>query len=50
MPDSSERLLAALGQEDLSYDAAAYGARGGGAKTGKLEPLFPRIEPPAAAA
>jgi methionyl-tRNA synthetase len=50
MPDSSERLLAALGQDDLSYDAAAYGARGGGAKTGKLEPLFPRIEPPAAAA
>jgi methionyl-tRNA synthetase len=50
MPDSSERLLAALGQDDLSYDGAAFGARPGGAGTGKLDPLFPRIEPPAAAA
>jgi methionyl-tRNA synthetase len=45
MPDSAERLLAALGQEDLSYDGAAFGARGGGAQTGELAPLFPRIEP-----
>jgi methionyl-tRNA synthetase len=50
MPDSSERLLAALGQEELSFDGASFGARGGGAQTGKLDPLFPRIEPPAAAA
>jgi methionyl-tRNA synthetase len=45
MPDSAGRLLAALGQEDLSYDGASFGARGGGAHTGELAPLFPRIEP-----
>jgi methionyl-tRNA synthetase len=45
MPDSAARLLAALGQEDLSYEAASFGARGGGAQTGELAPLFPRIEP-----
>jgi methionyl-tRNA synthetase len=50
MPDSAAKLLAALGQEDLSYEGASFGARPGGARTGKLEPLFPRIEPPAAAA
>ena len=50
MPDTSGRLLEALGQTDLSYEGAAFGARPGGARTGKLEPLFPRIEPPAAAA
>jgi methionyl-tRNA synthetase len=50
MPDSAARLLEALGQEELSYDGAAFGARPGGAQVGKLEPLFPRIEPPAAAA
>src|SRR3954468_3745499 len=50
MPDTSDRLLEALGQDDLSYDGASFGARPGGARTGKLEPLFPRIEPPAAAA
>ncbi len=50
MPDTAARLLAALGQEDVSFDGAAFGARGGGARIGKLEPLFPRIEPPAAAA
>jgi methionyl-tRNA synthetase len=50
MPQSAARLLEALGQEDLSYDAASFGARPGGAETRKLAPLFPRIEPPAAAA
>jgi methionyl-tRNA synthetase len=44
MPDSAARLLAALGQEDLSIDAAAFGARPGGARIGELAPLFPRIE------
>jgi methionyl-tRNA synthetase len=50
MPDTASKLLAALGQEELSYEAASFGARPGGAKVAKLEPLFPRIEPPAAAA
>ena len=50
MPDTSDRLLEALGQDDLSYEVASFGAQPGGARTGKLEPLFPRIEPPAAAA
>ncbi|HEY7629682.1 MAG TPA: methionine--tRNA ligase [Thermoleophilaceae bacterium] len=50
MPESAGKLLAALGQEDLSYDGAAFGARPGGATVAKLDPLFPRIEPPAAAA
>jgi methionyl-tRNA synthetase len=45
MPESSARLLEALGQEDISYDVAAFGARAGGAQTGELAPLFPRIEP-----
>jgi methionyl-tRNA synthetase len=49
MPDTSDRLLEALGQDDLSYDGASFGARPGGARTGKLEPLFPRIESATAA-
>jgi len=49
MPDSAGKLLEALGQEDLSYDDASFGARPGGASVGKLEPLFPRIESAAAA-
>ncbi|HEY1595560.1 MAG TPA: methionine--tRNA ligase [Thermoleophilaceae bacterium] len=49
MPESTEKLLAALGQEELSYDAASFPSRPGGAKTATLEPLFPRIESPAAA-
>jgi methionyl-tRNA synthetase len=49
MPDSAGKLLEALGQEELSHEVAAFGARPGGARTGKLEPLFPRIESPAAA-
>jgi methionyl-tRNA synthetase len=49
MPDSAGKLLAALGQEDLSYDGASFGARPGGARTAQLEPLFPRIESPTAA-
>ena len=32
----------------LATTARALGARGGGAPIGELEPLFPRIEPPAA--
>jgi methionyl-tRNA synthetase len=45
MPDSAERLLAALGQEDLSLDTAVFGSVPGGATVGELGQLFPRIEP-----
>jgi methionyl-tRNA synthetase len=46
LPESAERLLAALGNEDLSLDGAYLGAARGGAKLGELEQLFPRVEPP----
>jgi len=48
MPRSAERLLAALGREELSLDAARLGAVGGGAGLGELGQLFPRIEADAA--
>jgi methionyl-tRNA synthetase len=44
LPESTDRLLMALGQADRSLDAAELGAAGGGAKVGELAPLFPRIE------
>ncbi len=44
MPDTSERLLAALGRDDLSLETAALGAVGGGAALGELGQLFPRVE------
>jgi len=50
MPASAERLLAALGREDLSLDCALLGAVEGGAKVGELGQLFPRIEAEAPAA
>ena len=46
MPSSAERLLAALGQEDLSLEQARLGATGGGAQLGELGQLFPRVEAP----
>jgi methionyl-tRNA synthetase len=48
MPESAGRLLGALGQEELSMEAGAFGSRPGGATTEQLSPLFPRIEPAAA--
>jgi methionyl-tRNA synthetase len=45
MPGSAERLLAALGREDLSLDDARLGAVGGGASIAELGQLFPRVEP-----
>jgi methionyl-tRNA synthetase len=48
MPEKTARLLEALGQESLDLDGARFGAVGGGARVGELEPLFPRIEPKAA--
>ena len=49
MPDRTARLLEALRQDDVSFDVAAFGARPGGAQLGELTPLFPRIDPAAAA-
>jgi methionyl-tRNA synthetase len=46
IPDSTGKLMAALGQDDLSLAAAQLGAVGGGARVGDLAPLFPRIESP----
>jgi methionyl-tRNA synthetase len=48
MPESAERLLAALGREDLSLELAGFGAVSGGATIGELGQLFPRIEAEAA--
>jgi methionyl-tRNA synthetase len=44
MPSSAERLLAALGQEDLALEQARFGAVPGGARIGELGQLFPRVE------
>ncbi len=49
IPDSSERLLTALGREDRSLATAELGAFGGGASIGELGQLFPRVEPRAEA-
>jgi methionyl-tRNA synthetase len=46
LPNTSERLLAALAQEDRSLDSARLGAVGGGATLGELGQLFPKVEPP----
>lgn len=46
LPYSAERLLAALGREELSLDDATFGAVGGGARLGELGQLFPRVEAP----
>ena len=48
LPSTSERLLAALGQEDRSLENARLGAVGGGARLGELGQLFPKVEPPEA--
>ena len=44
MPDSSERVLIALGQPGTQLDIARIGARPGGGAVAELPPLFPRIE------
>ena len=44
VPESAERLLEALGQDDLSLDRARFGAAEGGAQIGELSPLFPKVE------
>ena len=50
MPESTERLLAALDREDQSLDLARFGAVPGGATIGELAQLFPRVEAEAPAA
>jgi methionyl-tRNA synthetase len=45
MPETTTRLLDALGQDDLSLSNATFGARPGGATVGDLPQLFPKIEP-----
>jgi len=50
MPESAERLLAALGRDDLSLESARFGARPGGASCGELGQLFPKVEAEAPAA
>jgi methionyl-tRNA synthetase len=42
MPDSTERLLAALGSPDTSYPMAALAGAGSGAQVQALPPLFPK--------
>jgi methionyl-tRNA synthetase len=50
IPQSAERLLGALGREDLSLEVARFGAVPGGATVGELAQLFPRVEAEAPAA
>jgi methionyl-tRNA synthetase len=49
MPDTTTRLLEALGQDDTALAGARLGAVGGGATVAKLAPLFPKVEPAQAA-
>jgi methionyl-tRNA synthetase len=42
MPDSTNRLLAALGASETRYEAAALAAAGSGARVTALPPLFPK--------
>jgi methionyl-tRNA synthetase len=49
MPETTTRLLDALGHEKLWLDGAKFGARPGGNTVGDLPPLFPKIEPAQAA-
>jgi len=49
MPETTSRLLEALGEDDLSLGGATFGARAGGATAAKLPPLFPKVEPAPAA-
>jgi methionyl-tRNA synthetase len=45
LPNTSQRLLAALGQENRSLEVARLGAVAGGARLGELGQLFPKVEP-----
>jgi methionyl-tRNA synthetase len=43
MPQTAEKLLGALDED--RRELAEFGSRGGGQRIGKLEPLFPKLEP-----
>jgi methionyl-tRNA synthetase len=43
MPASTDRLLAALGEE--GRELADFGSRGGGTKIERIPALFPKLEP-----
>jgi methionyl-tRNA synthetase len=47
LPDSSVRLLDALGEPERGLAAAELGSHKGGQRIEKLPPLFPKLEPPA---
>ena len=42
IPETAAKLLAALGEEELGLDTAAFGARPGGSSVAKLPQLFPK--------
>jgi methionyl-tRNA synthetase len=42
MPQTTERLLTALGSPDVSFDRALFAEHGSGARVAPLEPLFPK--------
>ena len=44
IPESTEKLLAALGAPDTDLAGAEYGAHPGGQAVSKLAPLFPKPE------
>jgi len=44
MPETAERLLAALGREDRSLENAQFGSGAGGAQVSELGQLFPKVE------
>jgi methionyl-tRNA synthetase len=46
MPETVERLLAALGREERGLEGAKFGSGPGGARIGELGQLFPRVEAP----
>ena len=50
LPETADRLLAALGQGERSIEAARFAASRGGARIGDLGQLFPKIESPEATA
>jgi methionyl-tRNA synthetase len=51
LPESTPKILAALGQaEDFEWEKVAYGLTTAAEGVTASEPLFPRIEAPAAAA
>jgi methionyl-tRNA synthetase len=44
IPETAERLLAALGSDDASIASAGYGAVGGGQTVERVPPLFPKLD------